>query len=210
VRTKRCTEVADRPFPDGEFPRRDIGDRGRSPIVDFVMTTYRLNPSKTLAEPANGRAHAMTEVFLLLACQANASQLKFALNGDSLRIAQVVDGTLYEFVQPPDCVRAPLIEQLRRIFSMSAEQTRAECELQLGTLTANAQIEFRNGGVVVTIIRNFEERTILSETLNRFWRDNAASQGFLVLARYYVMEVLWALYNMANKTIHPSRGTAAA
>ncbi len=59
------------------------------PIVDFVMTTYRLNPSKTFAEPANGRARAMTEVFLLLACQADASQLKFALKGDSLRIAAI-------------------------------------------------------------------------------------------------------------------------
>ncbi len=26
----RCTEVAGRPFPDGEFICRDIGDRGRS------------------------------------------------------------------------------------------------------------------------------------------------------------------------------------
>lgn len=26
----RCTEVADRPFPDSEFFGRDIGDRGRS------------------------------------------------------------------------------------------------------------------------------------------------------------------------------------
>jgi hypothetical protein len=25
----RCTEVADRPVPDGEFFGRDIGDRGR-------------------------------------------------------------------------------------------------------------------------------------------------------------------------------------
>jgi|LakMenEpi03Aug12_release.lakeMendotaPanAssembly.Ray.scaffolds.fasta_scaffold85132_7 hypothetical protein len=29
-RTKRSTEVANRPFPDGEFFARDIGDRGRS------------------------------------------------------------------------------------------------------------------------------------------------------------------------------------
>ncbi len=29
-RTKRCTEVADRPFPDGKFTCRDIGDRQRS------------------------------------------------------------------------------------------------------------------------------------------------------------------------------------
>ena len=28
-RTIRCTEVADRPFPDGTFLARDIGDRGR-------------------------------------------------------------------------------------------------------------------------------------------------------------------------------------
>jgi hypothetical protein len=28
----RCTEVADRPFPSGEFFGRDIGDRGRSPL----------------------------------------------------------------------------------------------------------------------------------------------------------------------------------
>ena len=27
----RCTEVADRSFPDGELLCRDIGDRGRSP-----------------------------------------------------------------------------------------------------------------------------------------------------------------------------------
>ncbi len=51
-----------------------------------------------------------------------------------------------------------MIEQLRHIFSMSPEQTQAECELQLGSLTANAQIEFRSGGVVVTIIRNFEDQ----------------------------------------------------
>ena len=29
VRTKQCTEVADRPFPDGKFFGRDIGDRSR-------------------------------------------------------------------------------------------------------------------------------------------------------------------------------------
>jgi hypothetical protein len=28
----RCTEVADRPPPDGEFSCRDIGDRGRYSI----------------------------------------------------------------------------------------------------------------------------------------------------------------------------------
>ena len=28
-RTKRCTEVAGRPFPDGKFTGRDIGDRER-------------------------------------------------------------------------------------------------------------------------------------------------------------------------------------
>jgi hypothetical protein len=28
----RCTEVADRPRPDGKFTGRDIGDRGRSPM----------------------------------------------------------------------------------------------------------------------------------------------------------------------------------
>ncbi|MFO0942582.1 MAG: hypothetical protein U0930_17740 [Pirellulales bacterium] len=27
--TVRCTEVAGRPFPDGKFTSRDIGDRGR-------------------------------------------------------------------------------------------------------------------------------------------------------------------------------------
>lgn len=27
----RCTEVADRPFPDGKHFGRDIGDRGRYP-----------------------------------------------------------------------------------------------------------------------------------------------------------------------------------
>ncbi len=174
------------------------------------MTTYQLNPSKTLAEPAKGRAHAMTEVFLLLACQAGASQLKFAMKGESIRIAEVIDGTLFEFLQPPDCVRDPMIEQLRHIFSMSPEQTQAECELQLGSLTANAQIEFRSGGVVVTIIRNFEDQRALSDVLNCFWRDNAASQGFLVLARYYVMGTIWALQNVVKKMIHPSRGTAAA
>jgi hypothetical protein len=30
-RTMRCTEVADRPFPNSEFFGRDIGDRGRYP-----------------------------------------------------------------------------------------------------------------------------------------------------------------------------------
>ena len=36
--TMRCTEVADRPPPDGEFSCRDIGDRGRSCLAsDFVV-----------------------------------------------------------------------------------------------------------------------------------------------------------------------------
>ncbi len=174
------------------------------------MDMYRLNPSQTLDEPTHGRANAMTEVFLLLACQTGASQLKFATTGDSLRIAVVIDGVLYEYPQPPDCLRDPMIAQLRRIFSMSTEQTQAECELHLVTTTASAQLEFRNGGAVVTILRSFEDRTAVANALQRFWRDNAASQGLLVLARYYAMEAVWFLVNAANKAIHPSRGIAAA
>lgn len=174
------------------------------------MNLYRLNPSKALADPTNGRVGAMAEVFLLLACQAGATQLKFATKGESLRIAEVIDGTLYEFPQPPGCLRAPMIEQLRQIFSMSIEQTQAECELHLEGSTAYVEIAFRNGSAVVAINRNFENRTAIAHVLHRFWRDNAASQGFFVLARYYVMETLRSFYNAANKAIHPSRGTAAA
>jgi hypothetical protein len=133
---------------------------------------------------------ALAEVFLLLACQADASQIKFATKGESLRIAEVIDGTLYEFPQPPDCLRAPMLEQLRRIFSMSDEQSQAECELCLQCSTAYVEIEFRNGGAVVAITRNFESRTAIEQVLHRFWRDNAASQGFFVLAQYYVMDAL--------------------
>lgn len=173
------------------------------------MNTYRLEASKTLRHPTNGRAFAMVEVFLLLACQAGASELKFATAGDELRIAEVIDGTLYEFPQPPDSLQLPMLDHLRRIFSMSAEQTYAECELQLENSSAYARLELRNKqGAVVTIIRNFNDRLAVSNMLNRFWRDNAASQGALVLARYYAMEALCFLYNAASKAIHPSRGTA--
>lgn len=171
---------------------------------------YRLDPSQTLYEPTQGRASAMTEVFLLLACQAGASQLKFATPGESLRIAVLIDGELYEYPQPPDCVRSPMIDKLRQIFSMSPEQTHAECELHLETSTAYAQLEFTNGGAVVTILRNFQDPTTVADVMSRFWRDNAASQGFLVLTRYYVMEAIWFMYHAANKAIHPIRGTAAA
>jgi len=38
ARTMRCTEVAERPLPDGKFPCRDIGDRGRSCFrSDFLV-----------------------------------------------------------------------------------------------------------------------------------------------------------------------------
>ena len=33
----RCTEVADRPLPDGKFNCRDIGDRGRSAMVVITL-----------------------------------------------------------------------------------------------------------------------------------------------------------------------------
>jgi hypothetical protein len=154
------------------------------------MNMYNINPSKALVEPTHGRVGALAEVFLLLACQADASQIKFATKGESLRIAEVIDGTLYEFPQPPDCLRAPMLEQLRRIFSMSDEQSQAECELCLQCSTAYVEIEFRNGGAVVAITRNFESRTAIEQVLHRFWRDNAASQGFFVLAQYYVMDAL--------------------
>ena len=36
-RTMRCTEVADRPLPDGKFNCRDIGDRGRSAMVVITL-----------------------------------------------------------------------------------------------------------------------------------------------------------------------------
>ena len=44
----RCTEVADRPLPNGKFTRRDIGDRGRSgirnPILhDVLIALKRVN-----------------------------------------------------------------------------------------------------------------------------------------------------------------------
>lgn len=174
------------------------------------MNIYRLDPSKALAEPTNGNEYAMAEAFLLLACQAGASQLKFATTGGSLRIAEVIDGELYEFPQPPDGMHAPMFDQLRRVFAMSAEQTEAECELQLEASTARAHIEFRTGGAEVTILRNFDDRTVVADVLRRFWRDHAARQGVLELARYHVKETLWVLYNTARKAIHPSRGTAAA
>jgi hypothetical protein len=34
----RCTEVADRSFPDGELLSRDIGDRGRSVSRDIELS----------------------------------------------------------------------------------------------------------------------------------------------------------------------------
>jgi len=37
----RCTEVADRSFPDGEFICRDIGDRGRSLQQENDMSNQR-------------------------------------------------------------------------------------------------------------------------------------------------------------------------
>ena len=40
----RCTEVAVRPFPDGKFTCRDIGDRGRSPTELNTTTTKRMTP----------------------------------------------------------------------------------------------------------------------------------------------------------------------
>jgi len=39
----RCTEVADRSFPDGEFICRDIGDRGRS----LAQESIAMNPYQT-------------------------------------------------------------------------------------------------------------------------------------------------------------------
>lgn len=39
-RTERCTEVADRPLPDGEFFGRNFGDRRRS-----AARTYLVNQS---------------------------------------------------------------------------------------------------------------------------------------------------------------------
>ena len=150
----------------------------------------------------------MTEVILLYACHARASQLRFKTTGESLRIAVVIDGSYYEIPQPPDCVRSPMIDQLRRIFSMSTEQTHAECELHIETATACAQLEFKKGGAVLTILRNFENRNTVARVLNRFWRDKAASQGFLVLSWYYVMEAISFLYNAANMAIRPSRRSA--
>ena len=38
IRTKRCTEVADLRFPDGEFFGRDIGDRRRSALKAISPT----------------------------------------------------------------------------------------------------------------------------------------------------------------------------
>lgn len=35
----RCTEVAGRPFPDGDFTCRDIGDGGRS-STEFSLPNY--------------------------------------------------------------------------------------------------------------------------------------------------------------------------
>ena len=39
IRTKRCTEVADLRFPDGEFFGRDIGDRRRYPTEEHERHT---------------------------------------------------------------------------------------------------------------------------------------------------------------------------
>jgi len=170
------------------------------------MTMYRLNPSRTLREHTDGRAFGLVEVFILLACQAGASQLKFWTIGKELRIAEVIDGSLYEFRQPPDHLQSPMMDQLRRIFSMTAEQTQAECELQLAHSTSYARIEFKDDrGAVVTILRNFEPPIAVSNELHRFFRDYAASQGIFALARYYTIEALGFLYNAANKAIHPSR-----
>jgi hypothetical protein len=38
----RCTEVAGRPFPDGNFLGRDIGDRKRSRNLQ-INTSYEVN-----------------------------------------------------------------------------------------------------------------------------------------------------------------------
>ncbi len=103
-----------------------------------------------------------------------------------------------------------MMDSLRRIFSMSNEQTQAQCELHLENTTAYAKLEFTSRWAVVTILRNFEEPTCAAKVLNRFWRDNAASQGFFMLTWYYVREAVGFLCNAANNAIRPSRGTAAA
>ena len=41
IRTKRCTEVADLPFPAGEFFGRDIGDRRRSVSQCVMLRAHR-------------------------------------------------------------------------------------------------------------------------------------------------------------------------
>jgi len=54
----RCTDVADRPFPDGKFPGRDIGDRGRScfasDFVVLVLSEAVLSPPRRTVLVLNG------------------------------------------------------------------------------------------------------------------------------------------------------------
>lgn len=164
----------------------------------------RLNPSQTLCDSADGRVLAMVEVLFLHACQVQASQLKFRTQGDELRIAEIIDGELYEFPQPPNCLQSPMLDRLRQLFSISDGQTDAKCEFQLASSTASARIELKSDeGAVVTILRNFGSKTDVAMALQRFWRDNAASQGFLYLSFYYAKEAWWRLCEAASQAMHP-------
>ncbi len=159
---------------------------------------FKLDPSKRLEVCASS---ALAEMFILMAYQHGAERLEFRTIKGEFRIAEIIGNQAFEYPRPPECMRLPIIEHLRTMFSISENQSEAENALQSALSTATARCKITDDiNATLTLLKNFQPNIDVTIVEKRFWRDNAARQGTLMLLVYHLKDFLWYVQKSANQS----------